>query len=384
MSIAGDYYFVVKINRTLKQTLRFIQKIFLGLVKMDFSCFKGKKVLITGHTGFKGSWLAQWLEMLGATTYGIALKPDTQPNHYELLDLQIQSIILDIRHFKEFKTNLNKIDPEVIFHLATQPLVRESYKQPLLTLETNVLGTANLLEAARSLKNLKAVVVVTTDKCYENKEIDYAYRETDPLGGYDPYSASKACAELVVSSFRNSFFNLDEYGKSHQVLIASARAGNVIGGGDWAPDRLVPDIIRAIVDKKELFIRYPHAIRPWQHVLESLQGYLCLVEKLLKGEKSFAGAWNFGPADQHVASVLNVVKTIQTIWPEFKYKVQNNLEPHEAHFLKLNSQKAHLQLNWKSRWGFQEAIGKTVEWYKEFYEHKHFLTSRQITEYMDS
>jgi|SRR3989339_14708 len=350
---------------------------------MEFDCFRHKKVLITGHTGFKGSWLAKWLEMLGAETYGISLESDTQPNHYDLLNLSIHSTILDIRDFKKLKSVLNEINPDIIFHLAAQPLVRQSYQDPLGTFATNVMGTANILNSSRELKNLKAVIVITTDKCYENKEIDCAYQETDPLGGYDPYSASKGCAELVVSSFRNSFFNLENYGKTHQVLIASARAGNVVGGGDWAKDRLIPDIVRAVVKGETVNIRNPKATRPWQHVLDCLSGYLCLAEKLFLGEKSFASAWNFAPQNDGIA-VLEIVKLMQDEWPKINYQIEkNHLHPHEAHLLKLDSTKANTRLKWQTVLSLPETIKITADWYRDFYEKQKINTFEDIQSYVE-
>jgi CDP-glucose 4,6-dehydratase len=270
--------------------------------------YQNKKVLVTGHTGFKGSWLIKWLEMLGAEVQGISLEPNTEPNHFTLIHSDIKSHILDIRDAEKLSKTIRSINPDIVFHLAAQPLVRESYEYPLETLQTNVMGTANVLNACRGLDNLKAILVVTTDKCYENKEWIWGYRESDPMGGYDPYSMSKGCAELVVSSFRRSYFNLDDYSKKHSTLLATARGGNVIGGGDWSKDRLIPDIIKSVVKQQSVMIRSPHSTRPWQHVLECLSGYLMLGQKLLQGEKAFAEAWNFGPPGDAEASVLDVLK----------------------------------------------------------------------------
>ena len=272
--------------------------------------YKGKKVLLTGHTGFKGSWLALWLHKMGADVVGIALPAPTSPNHLELLNLNITSEMIDIRDAKAINKAFQKHQPEIVFHLAAQPLVRYSYENPHETFETNVMGTINIYEAVRNCSSVEVIVNITSDKCYDNKEWIWGYRENDAMGGYDPYSASKGCAELVTASYRNSFFNLDSYGKSHNVLLASCRAGNVIGGGDWADDRLIPDIMRAVDKNETVTIRSPHATRPWQHVLEPLSGYLLVGQKLLEGKKEFADGWNFGPSDEGSISVKEVVEHI--------------------------------------------------------------------------
>ena len=273
--------------------------------------YKGKKVLVTGHTGFKGSWLSLWLIKLGAKVIGYALEPPTNSNHFELLNLDMVSIIGDIRDRDRLNAIFKKYKPEVVFHLAAQPLVRYSYINPVETFETNVMGTINVFEACRITESVKAIVNITSDKCYENKEWIWGYRESDPLGGYDPYSASKGCAELVTSSYRKSFFNPEDYSKKHNTLLASARSGNVIGGGDWGKDRLIPDIVRAISKNEKLYIRNPKATRPWQHVLEPLSGYLFLGQMLLEGKTEFADAWNFGPNEGCHTDVETVVKKIK-------------------------------------------------------------------------
>lgn len=350
---------------------------------MFHNIYKNKKVLITGHTGFKGSWLVTWLQMLGANVSGISLPPNTNPAHFSLLNLSMDSHIANICDYEKIDQLLQKINPEIIFHLAAQPLVRESYKNPLETFNTNVIGTANILNACRNLKNLKAVVTVTTDKCYENKEWIWGYRENDPMGGYDPYSASKGCAELVINSLRNSYFNLDNFNKTHQILLASARAGNVIGGGDWAEDRLIPDIIKATTSNETVIIRNPHSTRPWQHVLECLSGYLCIGEKLLQGDKKFAEAWNFAPTMEANATVIDIVQKMQCNWPKIQYKIeQNPNQPHEANLLKLDSSKAHALLNWRNVWNLEETVTNTTNWYRNFYEKNLVTTLDNINNYV--
>ena len=273
--------------------------------------YNNKTVLVTGHTGFKGSWLCFWLIQMGAKVIGYSLEPPTSPNHFELLNLDMVSVIGDIRDSNRLNAVFAQYQPEIVFHLAAQPLVRLSYKEPVETFETNVIGTLKVFEACRNTKSVRAIVNITSDKCYENKEWVWGYRENDPMGGYDPYSASKGCAELVTSSYRNSFFNVNEYGKSHNVLLASCRAGNVIGGGDWAKDRLMTDIMVAVSEGKKVVIRNPRATMPWQHVLEPLSGYLMLGQKLLEGKKEFAQAWNFGPGEQGAITVKEVVENIK-------------------------------------------------------------------------
>jgi CDP-glucose 4,6-dehydratase len=349
---------------------------------MLFNNYKGKTVLVTGHTGFKGSWLVMWLQQLGARVVGVALAPDTNPSHYELLSPNIESHFVDIRDYEKIAAIVKHVNPEIIFHLAAQPLVRTSYADPIYTLETNVIGTANLLNICRELKSLRAVVIVTSDKCYENKEWHFSYREIDPMGGHDPYSASKGCAELVTGSFRDSYFNLNKFGKDHQVLIASARAGNVIGGGDWALDRLIPDIARAVASNKEVQIRNPNATRPWQHVLECLSGYLCLGEKLLQGLPQFAEAWNFAPTVTGEVKVLDVVRAMQGVWQKLQYELKTDSNQlHEANLLKLDSSKAFALLQWKNVWDIQKTIGVTTNWYRSFYDDHKILTSEQIAIY---
>jgi CDP-glucose 4,6-dehydratase len=349
---------------------------------MFSNVYKNRRVLVTGHTGFKGSWLVAWLQQLGADIAGIALEPDTVPSHFAILKPGIKKYICDIRDYNKLALIIKKIKPEIIFHLAAQPLVRESYLSPLYTLETNIMGTANVLEASKNIPALRAVVVVTSDKCYENREILRGYREGDRLGGYDPYSASKAAAEIVTASYRNSFFNVDKFGKEHHVLIATARAGNVIGGGDWAKDRLIPDIVHSSVAGNVVLLRNSQAVRPWQHVLESLSGYLLLGEKLLQGKKDFAASWNFAPNYADTISVLDIAKKMRNLWPIINFKKQvSGKHLHEAQYLRLNSFKARSLLKWQNTWHIDQALQITTEWYREFYENGRVLTYSHINKY---
>ncbi len=332
--------------------------------------WEGKKVFLTGHTGFKGAWLCSWLHILGAEVAGYALKPPTDPSLYELcgIDDLVHSTIADVRDKDSLARALRSAQPDIVIHMAAQPLVRDSYKIPGETYEINVMGTVNLFEAVRTGNTVKAVINVTTDKCYENKEWVWGYRENEPLGGYDPYSNSKACSELVTSSYRSSYFNPKEYA-SHGVAIASARAGNVIGGGDWAADRLIPDFVRAILKGEKVLIRNPHAIRPWQHVLEPLSGYLALAQKLYESGPHYCGAWNFGPDDNDAKPVEWIVKRLCSKWGgQASYEIDKGAHPHEAHYLKLDCSKAKAELGWRPRWNLEKAIDGIVEWtriYKE-------------------
>lgn len=351
---------------------------------VDTRFWQDRKVFITGHTGFKGSWLSLWLQSLGATVVGYALLPPTQPNHYDLLNLSCNSIIGDIRDFEKLTQAIQQTKPEIIFHLAAQPLVRYSYQQPRETFEVNTIGTVNIFEAARQTDSVKAIVNITSDKCYENKEWVWGYRESDPMGGYDPYSASKGCAELITNAYRNSFFSLQEYGKKHQALIASVRAGNVIGGGDWAEDRLIPDIMHATAQGKSVTIRSPNAVRPWQHILEPLHGYLLLGQKLLEEKSEYSGAWNFGPNYSEHYSVLDVIKILKAYWNKVDYKIDDCQQHlHEAQMLKLDCSKASSLLRWKSVWTSEETFKNTAEWYQSFYESKLVLSSQQLFDYIN-
>ena len=343
--------------------------------------YKNKKVLVTGHTGFKGSWLAHWLNGMGAEVHGISLAPPSEPNHIGLLNGVYNSVIQDITEREKIIEEIKKINPDIVFHLAAQPLVRLSYSQPYETYLSNIMGTVNVLDACRELPNLKAIVVVTSDKCYENKEWLWGYRENEPMGGNDPYSSSKGCVELVTAAYKHSFFNPDNYNNTHTVLIASARAGNVIGGGDWAMDRIVPDMVKATAINQPLYIRFPEATRPWQHVLEPLSGYLCLGWKLLEGKKEFAEGWNFGPENENNVKVLELVEKAKNFWPQITCTVDKNKHPHEANFLMLDSAKAKKMLEWKPVWNFNETVKHTVNWYKEYYESGTIATDNHIAIY---
>ncbi|SHK30626.1 CDP-glucose 4,6-dehydratase [Desulforamulus aeronauticus] len=343
--------------------------------------YSGRTVFLTGCSGFKGAWLSVWLTTLGARVVGYALKPPTEPSmfHALKLDRHIISIEGDVCNGAALTEVCKTYKPEVIFHLAAQPLVRYSYLEPKETFETNVMGTVNVLEAARQIETVKSIVVVTSDKCYENREWVYGYRETDPLGGYDPYSASKGCTELVVSAFRNSFFTDSGIG------LASARAGNVIGGGDWATDRLLPDFVRAVVSNKPIHIRNPHAIRPWQHVLEPLSGYLMLGSLLLAEPEKYGSAWNFGPRDTDVLSVEEILRLAIDEWGAGSVETEALKQPHEATLLKLDISKAEAYLRWHPVFSCREAIKRTVAWYKRYYEDSpgdmFSFTVEQIKEY---
>ena len=322
--------------------------------------WRGRKVLITGHTGFKGGWLALWLGSLGAKVYGYSLAPPTEPNMFttaRVADGLAGHTIGDIRDPGQLTQALQAAAPEIVLHLAAQPLVRASYVDPVQTYGTNVLGTVHVLEAVRKCSSVRAVVNVTTDKCYENREWLWPYRESDPLGGYDPYSSSKACAELVTGAYRRSF--LSESG----VAIASARAGNVIGGGDWAVDRLLPDFFRAVQARRPMQVRHPQSVRPWQHVLEPLCGYLLLAEQLLETGPAAAEAWNFGPNEEDARSVHWLLSRLVTLMPEASWQQFGADALHEAGTLRLDSSKARSRLEWSPRWSLDEALDKTVEWH---------------------
>jgi len=332
--------------------------------------FQNKKILITGHTGFKGAWLTQILLNWGAKITGISLAPNTTPNLFTALKIedQILNHFVDIRNYEKIKKVISTEKPDIVFHLAAQPLVRDSYDDPLYTYETNVIGTANVLQTIKKVASVKAALIITTDKVYENKEWIYPYREIDKLGGYDPYSASKAAADIVSQSYIKSFFNPEKYGKDHHTLVAIARAGNVIGGGDWSKDRLIPDIVRAIYEeKREIVLRNPQSIRPWEHVLESLMGYLILARHLFDGKKEFSQAWNFGPNDESFITVEEITQQAVQICQQGKYKIQSDQSKHEAHFLKLDASKAKSLLDWQPQLPIKEALEWTFQWYKTYY-----------------
>ncbi|MAF92838.1 MAG: CDP-glucose 4,6-dehydratase [Bdellovibrionaceae bacterium] len=323
--------------------------------------WKNKKVFLTGHTGFKGSWMTQVLLNLGADVKGYALAPSTEKNHYHSISLgsKIQEDIADLRDYQKLKASIQSYQPDVVFHLAAQPLVRYSYHNPLETYEVNVMGTANLLNACREIESIKSIVAITTDKCYENKEWIWPYRETDRLGGHDPYSNSKACCELVIDAYSKSFFYDKEVG------LASARAGNVIGGGDWSEDRLLPDIVRSYFANESVSVRSPNAIRPWQHVLEPIYGYMLLAEKIYS-TREFNGGYNFGPTDNEQIRVIDILNlTKEFLGEDFQFEVHENSDLHEAGLLSLDSAKAVSQLNWKPKWSGKEAIEMTLKWFKE-------------------
>lgn len=339
--------------------------------------YKNKKVLIFGHTGFKGSWLALWLSRLGANISGISLPPENKYDHFNLLNLDIDTQFLDIRDYEGLKKKLVKFNPDLIFHLAAQPLVRDSYVDPLKTWSTNVIGSANILNAIKYARNLKGIIVVTSDKCYENKEIRRGYKEDDPMGGNDPYSASKGACEILVNSYRKSFFDLKS-----SPIICSVRAGNVIGGGDWSKDRLIPDIIKSIKSKKILKIRYPHAIRPWQHVLDCIYGYLLLGEKLLKHETGYSGAWNFGPNRSEGLKVIDILTIIKEQWNSFDWEIEKKIQPYESNLLLLNNTKAKTFLKWNPIWRKKISIYESIYWYKEFLKNKKIISEQQLEKYI--
>lgn len=328
------------------------------VIVRDF--WQNKRVFLTGHTGFKGSWLALWLHSLGARVYGYALRPDTTPALFEVANIEALlsgHTLADIRDYTILSHSIADAQPDIVFHLAAQPLVRRSYADPIETYSTNVMGTVNLLEAIRQSATVKAVVNITTDKCYENKEWIWAYRENEPMGGHDPYSSSKGCAELITASYRNSFY------ENAGIGLASARAGNVIGGGDWSVDRLIPDFLRAIDAQECLRIRSPHAIRPWQHVLEPLKGYLLLAQALYEEPKTYASAWNFGPHEQDAKEVSWIVNKLATYLPETRWQIDANPQPHEANLLKLDSSKAQHYLKWQPVWNLDMSLQKIAEWH---------------------
>lgn len=350
------------------------------VINPDF--WQNRRVFITGHSGFKGSWMALWLTEMGAKVHGYALQPSTNPNLLELIDLEnrlAQSTIGDIRDLPELSKALGSAQPSVVVHMAAQPLVRESYRTPVETFSTNVMGTVNLLESVRQTESVEAVVIVTTDKCYQSQDWIRPYRENDRLGGHDPYSSSKACAELVTEAYRSSFL------ADSRVQVATARAGNVIGGGDWAADRLIPDFLRALDAQETLLVRSPNAVRPWQHVLEPLFGYLLLSERLVEGGNAFAEEWNFGPEDSDARPVSWIVERLCREAVDAKWEIERNSQPHETKVLKLDSAKAKSQLGWHPHWSIETALEKTIDWHAAWKSDQDMLaiSLEHITSYLN-
>lgn len=332
-------------------------------VAVNAQFWHGRRVLVTGHTGFKGSWLSLWLQRMGACVAGYALPPESAENLFELAAVgeQMESVFADIRNTQRLEALFESFRPEIVLHLAAQALVRKSYVEPVNTYEVNVMGTVHLLEAVRKSQSCRVVVNVTSDKCYENKEWVWGYRENDPMGGYDPYSSSKGCAELVTAAYHRSFFETPD---ARPVGIASARAGNVIGGGDFSKDRIVPDFMAAATVGKPLYVRNPDAVRPWQHVLEPLAGYLLLAEKLWDQPKEFSQGWNFGPTPDDIRPVRWVVEKLSDYWSDrVPWKIETGPKPHEARLLVLDSAKARMQLGWKARWTLEQALQAVVSWH---------------------
>jgi len=358
----------------------------MKVAHVDPVFWKGKKVFLTGHTGFKGGWLSIWLASMGAKVTGYALAPNTTPNLFDVLAIDSlieKSHIADIRDLASLQKAMSEVKPDVVIHMAAQPLVRYSYVNPVETYATNVMGTVHVLESTRTTDSVRATVVVTTDKCYENKEWVWGYRENEPMGGYDPYSNSKGCSELVTSAYRQSYFSSPNSSNK----IASARAGNVIGGGDWSEDRLIPDAIKAFEANKPLMIRNPLATRPWQHVLEPLSGYLILAQALYEQGSSFASGWNFGPRDEDNRAVQEVVELIISNWSDAaRWEKEGVEQRHEANLLKLDCSKARTQLGWIPKWNLDTATQKIVEWQKAFQakENMQKVSLAQINDYMSA
>jgi CDP-glucose 4,6-dehydratase len=349
---------------------------------MNKSFWKGKKVLITGHNGFKGSWLSSWLNLLEADLVGISIKPPSTPNLFDKLNLQSEmtSLNQDITDGPGVLEVFKKYKPEIVFHLAAQPLVRYSYMNPVETFSTNVMGSLHVLEAIKNVKSVRSAVMITTDKCYENNEWDWSYREIDPMGGHDPYSSSKGAAELLIASYRRSYFS----NEGAITGVSSARAGNVIGGGDWAEDRLIPDIIRSLEKGEKPLIRNPSSIRPWQHVLEPLNGYLTIAEKMFTDQHQFSEAWNFGPKDEDAKSVEWIVNKVLSLWGNSNgFNIEKGDHPHEANYLKLDYSKSANRLYWKPKWDLAEALERIVVWHK-YNGSLRDITLSQIEDYMGS
>ena len=340
--------------------------------------YKDRVCLVTGHTGFKGSWLVYWLQQMGAKVIGYSLEPLTEPNHYSLLQKNYTSIIGDVKDSEKLNGVFSQHRPEIVFHLAAQALVRYSYENPFETFNTNVMGTINVFEASKNTETVKAIINVTSDKCYDNKEWIWGYRENDSMGGHDPYSASKGCAELVTASYQKSFFDKNDK------LLASVRAGNVIGGGDWSKDRLIPDIVKSAKNQAPVEIRNPLSTRPWQHVLEPLSGYLTLGWNLLSGKKAYAEGWNFGPKIENNLKVKQVITVAQNYWPKMTFQInQDKSQHHEANLLMLDCSKANKILNWEPIWDFNKTIEKTILWYKDFSEKNQINTKSDLIDYIE-
>jgi len=353
---------------------------------MNSNFWKNKKVLLTGHTGFKGSWLSIWLKKIGVDLIGFSKDVPTEPSLFELANVSkdMTSVMGDIRNFSVVQEIIEKNQPDIIIHMAAQALVRDSYKNPLETFSTNIMGTANVLEAIKISKKTRVMINVTSDKCYENKGIGNNFSEDAAMGGYDPYSSSKGCSELISSAYRNSFYNIEDF-ESHKLSLATVRAGNVIGGGDWAKDRLIPDIIKGIRDKRTIEIRNIEAIRPWQFVLEPLNGYLLLAEKMWEDGKKFSESWNFGPNNDDCKSVKWILEKIAEKWnEEIKWDKKNVKNLHEALVLKLNCEKAKTRLEWRTKLDINQTIEWTINWYKEFLKKSNMkkYTDEQIDRFM--
>ncbi len=343
--------------------------------------YAGRRVLVTGHTGFKGSWLALWLHSMGAHVSGLALPADAGPNHARLLQLPLDEALIDLRDAATVRAALHRLQPEFVFHLAAQALVRPGYRAPAATFDTNVMGLVNLLEAVRATPSVGVLVNATSDKCYANLDTRRGYVEADALGGHDPYSASKACAEIVSASYRSSFFSHDD-GRGHAVALATARAGNVVGGGDWSNDRLIPDLVRSAVSGNAVAIRYPHATRPWQHVLEPLAGYLLLGQRLLIDPQTAAQAWNFGPDASGHFSVAEVIDGFANHWPAVRTEADCSVALHEAALLHLDCTKARAQLGWRPVWDAPTALARTARWYRRQHEHGELCSRDDLTQYV--
>lgn len=356
-----------------------------GTLEDVVKTWRGRRVFLTGHTGFKGSWLALWLSRLGAQIRGYALDSSTEPNMFSLASVGtvMDDVRGDIRDYTKLEASITEFSPEVVFHLAAQPLVRRSYADPVGTYGSNVMGTVHLLEAIRKTPSVRAVVCITTDKCYQNQEWIWPYRESDPLGGYDPYASSKACAEIVSAAYRTSFFPIDRL-HEHHVAVATARAGNVIGGGDWSDDRLIPDLVRGFRSGQPVLIRRPNAIRPWQHVLEPLQGYMMLAQELLAQHGKFAAAYNFGPGDEDVWPVERIATKLVHLWGKGASWVRDSVPSvHEDHILRLDASKARLELGWQPRLKIETALEWTMAWYRSWNQGDSMVefTQKQIAEY---